>query len=820
MATDPRQTLAQYVFLSKYARYRPDLQRRETYTEAVDRVMDMHYRQVGDRLPTEMLQQIRTALVKQQILPSQRTMQFAGPAIERIHLRGYNCSYGHFNRMSFLSEAVWLLLCGCGVGFSVQRHHVAQLPALQQPSGTWTHLIGDSIEGWADAFAVLFESYLPDSRGRIRFDYSRIRPEGAALSTSSAMAPGPKPLRDALDACQVLLDRVAADGGVLRPIDAYDLVMHAASCVRAGGIRRSATIALFSPDDVEMAQAKTGDWFDNNPQRRLSNNSAVLVRKTASRQAFDALIESTQQYGEPGFLFVDDAEDGTNPCQPGFATVLTPDGVRTFDDIDVGSKIWSESGWTTVVRKWSTGIKPVKSYRTTSGVFIGTDNHRVVQRGVKTPVCESEGLDCLEGPPSLLQGWSVEAVVDGLMIGDGMNHRAGGGPLLCVGAGAKPRKVTYDIVAVDPLGEHEVFDITVDNDTHTYWTGGVNVANCGEISLQPTIDEESGWAFCNLTSVNVAACRDQADFLEACIDAGRLGTIQASYQDMGYLNRAGDASARIMARDCLLGVSLTGMADNPDIAFDYDLLRAGADMVRLANLQVAALLGINAAARLTCVKPEGTGSLVLGVGNGIHPHHSRRYLRYVEGGKATDPLVRFLARHIPDAVVQSAYNPEEVKLVFPVDLGEGPLWLKQDTAAVDHLIKVARVQESWVAPGTTRGTTTHNVSNTVQVGPDEWSHVADTIWRGRDTYAGVALLGRSGDLDYPQAPFVAVLTGDEIRAQYGDDPERMAKAAAAADLWTRLRAAWVDVDWRNCSESEDQSAGVEVVACAGGACQI
>jgi ribonucleoside-diphosphate reductase alpha chain len=382
------------------------------------------------------------------------------------------------------------------------------------------------------------------------------------------------------------------------------------------------------------------------------------------------------------------------------------------------------------------------------------------------------------------------------------------------------RKATYNIISVDPLGEHEVFDITVDNEAHTYWTGGLNVSNCAEVALHPSIDGETGWAFCNLTSVNLAACGDQVDFLEAAYEAGALGTIQASYMDVGYLGGPESPSGRIMRRDALLGVSLTGMADRRDLAFDADLLRAGADMVRMANHNFAEALGIPTAARLTTVKPEGTGSLVVRAGNGIHPHHARRYLRYAEGGKVTDPLVRFLQSRIPEAVVPSAYAADEVKIVFPIDLGDGDLWLKADTNAVEHLTLVKKVQEAWVAPGTNRGDLTHNVSNTVLVRETEWDHVAETIWRGRKTYAGVSLLGLSGDLDYAQAPFVAVLTPDEIAAQYGTDPDRREKALAATETWGRLRAAWVDVDWTECREDEDETAGMEVVACAGGACLV
>ena len=646
-----RQDLGNYTFVSKYARYLPDLKRRETFEEACRRVMTMHWKRYP-QLEADILEEIEAALIEKKILGSQRSLQFAGSAIERINLRGYNCSSSHFDRVRFLAEAVWLLLCGCGVGFSVQKHHVAKLPPIMAPE--WqavTHTVEDSIEGWADAFQVLFESYTTPGAGEIHFDYSQVRPEGAALSTSSAKAPGPEPLRASLEACRNVLR--SCDGRQMRPIDAYDLVMHAAMCVRAGGIRRSATIALFSPDDQEMIEAKTGEWYKDNSQRRLSNNSSVLVRKTCSRKQFDAVMGAAEQFGEPAPLFVNDREHSTNPCV--------------------------------------------------------------------------------------------------------------------------------------------------------------------EIGLYPVDDEgNSGWAFCNLTSVNVATCADEADFLNRCYLASVLGTLQAGYMDVGYL---GQATVNIMKRDALIGVSLTGMADKPELAFNTELLRAGSDTVKVANRHYAEAIGIRHAARTTCVKPEGSGSLVLGVGNGIHPHHAKRYLRYVEGGKSYDPMVQFIRSKNPDAVVESAYDPTEVKIVFPIEIPGTP-WVKADTTAVDHLHMVKSVQDSWVIPGTDRGNLSHNVSNTIQIASDEWGDVADTIWAGRESYGGVAMLGATGDLDYEQAPFVEVLSPEAIEATYGSDPVRKAKAEAAAALYEKLTSSWVPLDFTEFSEDQDNSAGVEVVACAGGACLI
>jgi ribonucleoside-diphosphate reductase alpha chain len=320
---------------------------------------------------------------------------------------------------------------------------------------------------------------------------------------------------------------------------------------------------------------------------------------------------------------------------------------------------------------------------------------------------------------------------------------------------------------------------------------------------------------CNLTSVNVAACTDADAFLNACGAAAVLGTLQAGYTDPGYL---GETTKYIIERDALLGVSLTGMADNPALAFNEELLRYGAQRVKTANILVARAIGIRSAARLTTVKPEGTGSLALGVGNGVHPHHARRYLRHVEGGKMSDPLVAFIAKHIPEAVVPSAYTKDEYKIVFPIDLGEGDLWLKAETSAIDHLTKVKQVYEAWVKPGTVRGDLTHNVSNTIVVRPEEWSAVGSFVWANRQSFGGVAMLGSSGDLDYPQAPFVEVLDEAQIREKYEADLIRATKALCVLQDFHVLRSKWVTLPWHELRESSDESGGIEVVACAGGAC--
>jgi ribonucleoside-diphosphate reductase alpha chain len=677
--------LQDYIAISRYARYSPSKRRRETWSEAVARVRDMHLTHYSDTslkdIAADMIAKGEisaetvarageigslhggifaafSGVEAKEVLPSMRSLQFGGNAILTKHTRIYNCAFTHIDRLETFRESFYLLLCGCGVGFSVQRQHVAKLPVfapLNKETPVETHLVADTIEGWADAMDKLFTAAVEGRR--MQFDYSSIRPAGAPLRTSGGKAPGPEPLMHALKHIEGILDK--ASGRKLRAIEAYDCLMWAAKAVLSGGIRRSATICLFSADDEEMAMAKTGSWFDVNPQRAASNNSAVIVRGQSTRADFDRLFEAQKQFGEPGFYFVEDAEYGSNPC------------------VEIG-----------------------------------------------------------------------------------LNPRL---------------KLTPDTIArLKELGYK------------------------GELREGDTL---SGVQFCNLTTLSAAAAETPEKFYQLCAKASLIGTLQAGYTDFKYLSPVGQV---ITEREALLGVSICGILDRPDVLLNPEILRNAAEVVKTVNAIVAKALGIRPAARTTCVKPEGTASLLLGTSSGLHPHHSVRYFRRVQTN-IYDPVYNHFKKANPHMCEESIYDPHKrtEMITFPV---EGPAFgiYREDVSALQHLDYIRTVQTHWVQAGRRHEEVSpglhHNVSCTVTVRRDEWQDVADYIWEHRDTFTGIALLQDSGDKAYAQAPRESISTPEDI------------------EKWNTLH--YKPVDYTELCEDEDITELKQVAACAGGACEL
>ncbi len=300
----------------KYAKYNAELLRRETWNEIVDRNKAMHiktYPSLKEEIENVYETYVRTKLV----LPSMRSMQFGGKPIEISPNRIYNCAYMPLDSYLSFSEGMFLLLGGTGVGYSVQRHHIEQLPEIRHPKADRKrrHLIADSIEGWADAVKVLMESYMGIRTTTPTFDYSDIRPKGSILKTSGGKAPGPQPLRECLVKVEGILQNIT-DREKMTSINAHDIMCHIADAVLSGGIRRAAMISLFSADDADMISCKSGSWWENNPQRGRANNSAVILRHRVTKEFFMDLWKRIQASGsgEPGLYFSNDKDWGTNPC--------------------------------------------------------------------------------------------------------------------------------------------------------------------------------------------------------------------------------------------------------------------------------------------------------------------------------------------------------------------------------------------------------------------------------------------------------------------------------------------------------------------------
>ncbi len=300
----------------KYAKYIPELNRRETWAELVDRNIAMHKKKYPNLINE--IDEAYNYVYAKKVLPSMRSLQFAGKPIEISPNRLYNCSYLPADSIDAFSEIMFLLLSGCGVGYSVQNHHVKNIPAITKPFDKRSRrfVIGDSIEGWSDAVKVLVKSYLGDRRtSKIIFDYTDIRPKGARLVTSGGKAPGPQPLKECLIKIEGILNG-KEDGTKLTSLETHDIICHIADAVLAGGIRRAALISLFSAGDDEMISCKSGDWWETNPQRGRANNSAVLMRHKITKQFFMDLWKRVELSGagEPGIYFNNDKDWGTNPC--------------------------------------------------------------------------------------------------------------------------------------------------------------------------------------------------------------------------------------------------------------------------------------------------------------------------------------------------------------------------------------------------------------------------------------------------------------------------------------------------------------------------
>jgi ribonucleoside-diphosphate reductase alpha chain len=307
--------LSDITVFMKYAKFQPEKNRRETWEELVTRNKEMHQRKYP-HIKDE-IEEVYKMVYDKKVLPSMRSLQFGGKPIEISPNRVYNCAYMPIDHVDSFSETMFLLLGGTGVGYSVQKHHVEKLPDVKKPNPDRTrrYLIGDSIEGWADAIKVLMESYLGYKSSTPVFDFSDIRQKGAMLVTSGGKAPGPQPLKDCIHHITKVLDN-KKDGEKLTPIETHDIVCHIADAVLAGGIRRAALISLFSADDEEMISCKSGSWWEQNAQRGRANNSAVLLRHKITKEFFMDLWKRIELSGagEPGIYLSNDKDWGTNPC--------------------------------------------------------------------------------------------------------------------------------------------------------------------------------------------------------------------------------------------------------------------------------------------------------------------------------------------------------------------------------------------------------------------------------------------------------------------------------------------------------------------------
>jgi hypothetical protein len=606
----------------------------------------------------------------------------------------------------FLMDASML---GVGVGFDTKGE--GKLMVHKPSSFVRRYEIPDDREGWIESLRLLLDSYFVPHQMQVRFGYSLIRPAGAPIKTFGGISSGYEALQEVHEQIRSTLERNAGSYITLTTI--VDIMNLIGKCVVSGNVRRTAEIAFGDPTDKYLNLKN----YEANPHRMdygwTSNNSIFATIGMDYEQIAERIVDN----GEPGIAWLDnmrnysrmwgspDRKDsrvmGGNPCSPGFAPVLTPDGESDFDHIDVGSVVWSGFRWTQVVRKWYTGIKPVYEYRTAYGSFFGTEDHRVIERGRKVKVKDAKGIDLCPYPSD--------------------ENRA---------------PYTARIESVEYIGDYPVYDIMVDAPEHTYCTDGLLVSNCLEQSLE-------SMELCTLVETfpnNHDSPDEYADTLfYALLYAKAVTLVDVHWPE----------SVEVMSRNRRIGTSVTGVAqfiNDRGIDELKSWLTTGYLVLRDFDGDLSERLNVPKSIKITSVKPSGTVSLLAGATPGVHYPESTYYIRRVRLS-VFSPFYKSLKR--AGYPIEPLVGDEDRTVVvsFPVKVDEGIKTHEQGISMWEQLSLAAFMQKYWAD---------NQVSCTVTFDPKDANQIAPALDYFQYQLKGISFLPRHDYGAYPQMPYESI----------------------------------------------------------------
>lgn len=854
---------------------------KEEFTQTIDRVIKSCDKQLNVGFTKEEEEKLRGYLLKLKGSVAGRFLwQMGTKTVDRLGLLSLqNCAACIVNEP--ISPFIWAmdaLMLGSGVGFNIQREYVYEIPkvkrkkikVVRKDTKDADFIVPDNREGWIELVKRTLEAHFITGEG---FSYSTIcvRGKGTPIKSFGGIAAGPEDLCwGVAEISKVLNNR---SGKKVRPIDCLDIMNIIGAIVVSGNVRRSAQICIGDSDDLQYLNAKRWDKGNIPNWRAMSNNSVVCNNfEDLPEQFWEGYKGNGEPYGlinlklskEIGRLGETQYPDPDvvcyNPCQPEFATVLTEKGIKQFKDIEVGSKIWSNEGWTTVVNKWSTGIKPVYKYKTSGGTFIGTENHRLVSRDGKVEAKDCENVHVIGGPlVDTTQGYDDNFITDGMLLTDTIddltpsqyqsllrgyysvngiieNQTDGSVKIKCStrsetiaegiqivlsslgirshitfnsSKGMSTVSITKDfrefysrvgfiqddymnriaraietsvvnnsetfssMKEVEFVGEHEVFDITVDNSTHTYWTGGLNVSNCAEQSLA---NKET----CSLGEIHLPNIESEEELVDV---AKMLYRINKHGLTLPCHQKETEA---IVHKNMRMGLGITGFAMATDEQKSW--LNPTYSKLREFDIEYSKKNNLPTSIKITTVKPSGTLSLLSGVTPGAHPGFSHFFIRRMRMASNT-PLVELCRKNGFHVEYAKKFDGTEdhntVVVEFPCSFPKHSV-VARDVTAIDQLETIKFLQKNW---------SDNAVSVTIYYRKEELDEIKKWLSENyNDGLKTVSFLLHS-DHGFVQAPY------EEITEEKYN--ELVAKTTPIT----------------NC-EVDESSISSEEIGCEGGACPI